>query len=91
MTKICHNDIKKRSNNNHKIKGIPRIFEILLETKPSQLDGKLKGEEDCEDQVHNVQKGSVIFWLIVESHGQKDGVNADGPEDQVLKEWTCDK
>ena len=58
---------------------------------PWELDDELKCEECCEDKVHNVKELCVQVRLVVEAHGQKQGVYQDGSKHKVLKEWACYK
>ena len=56
-----------------------------LKPKRHQLEHTLYGEGRREDEIQHVQGLGVLVRLVVEAHGERDGVAEDEDEDEVLE------
>jgi hypothetical protein len=53
------------------------ISTLYLESECTEFKDKLHGEEDCEDDVEDVQELGVQLRLLIELHGQGQRVDED--------------
>ena len=102
---LGHDDVQEGADHDHKVEVVPGVLHILPHSKTCQLEDEFKGEEDGEDQVHDVKEVRVSLRLeievetmpnpdtdlIVESHGQEDCIDANSGKDEVLKEGAGDE
>merc|ERR1719295_994177 len=83
---VCHGKVHKGSDNDEEVKGIPRIFEIVLEPECSKLEDAFNQEEVGEEQVEHIQEVGVGGGLMVELHSEGGGIEQDGGKDGVFTE-----
>ena len=57
--------IDDRSEDDEKVKAVPRIGEIVLEPIGTKLEAELADKEECEKQVDNIQEVCIPLWLVV--------------------------